>query len=530
MRPRPLLAATAAPALALAALTLAAPPRALAQAPAPEHGGTALAPPAVPSFELPPSEPGYHGVRELAVRGADLFGTEIRVKGYITWIYDCAKQIAQPGQTPEQVQRSIDDDPTQCERPKLYLGATKDTAPDRSIWVVSVPRPPRKRELAVLPKDELAKWPAVPKLAVGDFVEITGTWDRQSPHGDRNSDGLLVYKSLQPARPAPPPKAPPPRSAPAPRAARPAPAPAVPSPPPAAPVTPAARQASIKRANEGTRAYAQKQYAVALDAYREAVKTWPDNHLAWYGLAGTHIMRKDWAEAAAAAGRAAAVAPGVAMYHMVHGYVLYEAAVQQAREAQARAEGRKPEEVVLRPGAVRHDAALAALALALHLDDDLWRAHYYTGRILRDRGDAGPAAESFTKAVRRGPSEVAPYVALCELYRRWGYVDEALAIAQLAVSAVADPADRASALYILGAASDDKHDDAAAVDAYTKALDLDPGHVHSRFARGQVYLRTKNAAAAKLDLEAVVASPAAGAWAKSMARQLLFDLAVRRKR
>src|ERR1041384_5483861 len=45
--------------------------------------------PAGPSFELPPSEPGMHGPRELRVRGRSLLGTEIKARGYVTSIYDC---------------------------------------------------------------------------------------------------------------------------------------------------------------------------------------------------------------------------------------------------------------------------------------------------------------------------------------------------------------------------------------------------------------------------------------------------------
>jgi hypothetical protein len=36
-----------------------------------------------------------------------------------------------------------------------------------------------------------------PVYEVGDQVEITGSWKLASPHGDRNSDGLLVYKKMK---------------------------------------------------------------------------------------------------------------------------------------------------------------------------------------------------------------------------------------------------------------------------------------------------------------------------------------------
>jgi hypothetical protein len=36
-----------------------------------------------------------------------------------------------------------------------------------------------------------------PVYDVGDQVEVTGGWKLSSPHGDRNSDGLLVYKKMK---------------------------------------------------------------------------------------------------------------------------------------------------------------------------------------------------------------------------------------------------------------------------------------------------------------------------------------------
>ena len=212
---------------------------------------TKLALPAVPSFDLPPSEPGFRNPRELLVTGQKLRGTEIQVKGYITWIYDCAKAIGKPRQTPAQIRKLIDEDPTLCERPKFYLGSTKDTSPEHALWVVDVPRPPNKLEKERLPRDELAAWPAVPKLAVGDYVVVTGKFDVSSPHAERNSDGLLVYGSLEHAAPSAPPP-PPPSSAPRPRPVIPAPV-ILPRPPSTTDAM--AQRSSIRHANEGTRAF-----------------------------------------------------------------------------------------------------------------------------------------------------------------------------------------------------------------------------------------------------------------------------------
>jgi len=111
--------------------------------------------PAVPAFDLPPaSADGGHSIKELRVKGRKLFDTDITVHGFITWAYDCATAIRQPNETDAQVQDRIDSpkildkktgkmegDPTLCERPKFYIGDSKDTPPERSLWVVDLPRP-----------------------------------------------------------------------------------------------------------------------------------------------------------------------------------------------------------------------------------------------------------------------------------------------------------------------------------------------------------------------------------------------------
>ncbi|HEX7838490.1 MAG TPA: hypothetical protein VF469_13540 [Kofleriaceae bacterium] len=167
--------------------------------------------PGVPAFDLPaaPSD-GSHTVKEMRVKGKKLLESDITVKGVITWAYDCATAIRQPGMSDKDLQKMIEDDPSRCERPKFYVGDTADTPPEKSMWVVEVPRPYYAIELKRLPKDELRNPPAdrcdpkgdpkkstCPPYKVGDQVEITGTWKLTSPHTERNSDGLLVYKRMK---------------------------------------------------------------------------------------------------------------------------------------------------------------------------------------------------------------------------------------------------------------------------------------------------------------------------------------------
>jgi hypothetical protein len=166
--------------------------------------------PAVPDFALPPAPAdGGHTVKELRVKGKKLLDTDITVHGFITWAYDCATAVRKPDESDKDVQKRIDEDPTLCERPKFYIGDGKDTPPEKSLWIVDVPRPYNKLEMERMKKQERnlpdrcepnekdPKKNICPPYAVGDEVEITGTFKTSSPHSERNSDGLLVYKKMK---------------------------------------------------------------------------------------------------------------------------------------------------------------------------------------------------------------------------------------------------------------------------------------------------------------------------------------------
>jgi hypothetical protein len=176
--------------------------------------------PNVPAFDLPPAPAdGSHAVKELRVKGKKLFDTDVTVHGYITWAYDCATAIRKPGESDQDVQDRIDGtkivdgkmigDPTLCERPKFYIGDDKTTPAEKSLWVVDVPRVYNRQELKNTPnkKDRTDPLKCEPKedpkknicgpYAVGDEVVITGSFKTSSPHSERNSDGLLVYKKMK---------------------------------------------------------------------------------------------------------------------------------------------------------------------------------------------------------------------------------------------------------------------------------------------------------------------------------------------
>ncbi len=168
--------------------------------------------PPVPGFDLPAANPdGSKSIKEMRVRGKKLLDNDITVKGIVTWVYDCKTALRQPGMSDKEVEDLMFEDQTKCERPKFYIGDSAETPAEKSMWVVDVPRPFTKRELKNLKpkaqKDELEnpqsrrcdakKKGNCPVYEVGDTVEVTGTWKLASSHGDRNSDGLLVYKKMK---------------------------------------------------------------------------------------------------------------------------------------------------------------------------------------------------------------------------------------------------------------------------------------------------------------------------------------------
>lgn len=166
--------------------------------------------PAVPAFDLPPAPAdGSHTIKELRVKGKKLFETDLTVHGFITWAYDCATAVRKPDESDKDLQKRLDEDPTLCERPKFYIGDAKDTPAEKSLWIVDVPRPYNKLEMERMKKPERnlpdrcephekdPKKNICPPYAVGDEVEVTGTFKMSSPHSERNSDGLLVYKKMK---------------------------------------------------------------------------------------------------------------------------------------------------------------------------------------------------------------------------------------------------------------------------------------------------------------------------------------------
>jgi hypothetical protein len=172
---------------------------------------TQLELPAVPPFDLPkPNTDGSHSVKEMRVQGKQYLDNDVAIHGFVTWVYDCATAIRTPEESDADVKKAIEADPTKCRRPVFYIGDEASTPGERSAWVVEVPREMRDYEKKNLSKEQKA-WQAryapptivdidgtpVPPIKLGDEVVVTGQWKLTSPHGERNSDGLLIYKSVK---------------------------------------------------------------------------------------------------------------------------------------------------------------------------------------------------------------------------------------------------------------------------------------------------------------------------------------------
>jgi hypothetical protein len=150
---------------------------------------------------MPQSNPdGSHPVPVMRLKGNKFLDTEVRVKGYVVWIYDCKTSIRTPAMTEKELDAIIENEPERCTRPHFTIAESPTTAPDRGIWVVDVPRAPRKDDKISgddIYKQMVDEYAALPAFKVGDELLITGTWELVSPKGFRRSDGVLTYKAIE---------------------------------------------------------------------------------------------------------------------------------------------------------------------------------------------------------------------------------------------------------------------------------------------------------------------------------------------
>ena len=118
-------------------------------------------------------------------------------------------RVRKPDETDKDLQKRLDEDPTLCERPKFYIGdaeghaGREEPVGRRRAAPVQQARDGAHEEAGAQPAGSLRaegedpKKNICPPYTVGDEVTITGSFKMSSPHSERNSDGLLVYKKMK---------------------------------------------------------------------------------------------------------------------------------------------------------------------------------------------------------------------------------------------------------------------------------------------------------------------------------------------
>jgi tetratricopeptide (TPR) repeat protein len=289
-----------------------------------------------------------------------------------------------------------------------------------------------------------------------------------------------------------------------------------------------AKNDSTNALNAGNKALGQKQVETALSEYQKAVDRYRDNHLAWYGMGLAFIEKKDFDKAADALQHCVELAPEQTMYQMWYGIALYEKAVDNARQEQAKKQNKKPEEVDPDLAGVSFEKSSQALQEALKLNGNLWRAHYYLGKIYRATDKPKEASEEFSSAIKSNPREWGPYVALGELYRKWDYTDQAIQVASQGTANVPGTTEQSDIWFVLGMGYEDKANEDKAIEAFTKAIESKKDNHKAKFQRGQAYFRKGDMTNAKRDLEEFSKSGGASLeFAKQQASKMLMDIAAK---
>ena len=289
-----------------------------------------------------------------------------------------------------------------------------------------------------------------------------------------------------------------------------------------------ARNDSMTALQNGNKAAGAKQFDTALAEYQKAVERYHDNHLAWYGMGYAFAARADWAKSSDAFAVAVQIADNQPMYQLWYGISLYEKAVLQARDDQAHKENKKPEEVQPDLTVVNFEKPLQHLQEAVKLNNEMWRAHYYLGKIYRVTDKPKEAAEELSKSLSADPRQSGPYVALGELYRKWDYTDQAIQVTSQGTVNVPGSNEVSDIWYVLGMGYDDKRMDDKAIEAFTKAIESKKDNHKAKFQRGQAYFRKGDMMNAKRDLEDFSKTGGASLeFAKQQASKMLMDIAAK---
>jgi tetratricopeptide (TPR) repeat protein len=278
----------------------------------------------------------------------------------------------------------------------------------------------------------------------------------------------------------------------------------------------------------GNKANGSKQFDTAVSEFTKAVDKYHDNHLAWYGMGGALAGKGDWAKASDAFAVAVQLEDKQPMYQMWYGVSLYNKAVDGQRADQAKKENKKPEEIQVDLSTVNFEKPMQHLQEAVKLNGEMWRAHYFLGKIYREQDKPKDAAAEFSAAIKANPRESGPYIALGELYRKWDYTDEAIKVTSQGTTNVPGTNEVSDIWFVLGMGYDDKRMDDKAIEAFDKAIETRKDNHKAKFQRGQAYFRKQDFTHAKRDLEDFSKSGGASLeFAKQQASKMLMDIAAK---
>jgi tetratricopeptide (TPR) repeat protein len=196
---------------------------------------------------------------------------------------------------------------------------------------------------------------------------------------------------------------------------------------------------------------------IALDAaiakYKEALARDPSSHTVHFRIAAIFERKEMWREAEASLAEACKLAPNNARYLAKRGFVLLQLEAARAR-----------------PDALRD--ARAALEAAIAKDPALAEAHHDLAEALERMHDDKGALAHETRAIESSPDRGAYWIALGERYLRLGYLDYAERVVRASEPFVRDDRSRFLLAMVLGAALDEKGDNAGAIAAFERAKGL----------------------------------------------------------
>lgn len=273
------------------------------------------------------------------------------------------------------------------------------------------------------------------------------------------------------------------------------------------------RKSSIQESNLGMKSKSDDD---RLAHYDKATQSWPGNNVAWYNKGIVYKDKERWKDAAESFEKAAQIAPRDPMYQMWLGIAEYMKGIDEATKALAQRLSKKPEEVTPDVSAINFESAKQHLEQAVKINKNMWRAHYYLGKINAAQDKPRDAADAFTHAIESNPREHGAYVALTELYRKWDLPTEAAKVATAGAGIVVDRALRSDLWFALGMANVDqigvsttetaKAAAKGATEAFSKALEDNPANHTATYQRGFAFFRMGECKKAKDDIVAFQAS------------------------